>query len=174
MKSKLDPFLDEIIKRYNNGETSKEISKDYNIYPGRVIAVLKSAGVTIRGNHQRKGNLSWNRGKVLTLEEKAEYSQSLFDNGDVSTLCEATVRSHAKKILLSKHGNVCSICNRCEWNSHPIPLVCDHIDGVSSNYELNNFRLVCCNCDALLPTYKSKNRGKGRAYDRTYYHNNRK
>ena len=50
----------------------------------------------------------------------------------------------------------------------PVPLVCDHISGNSSDNEIENFRLVCCNCDAQLPTFKSKNRGNGRSYDRNY------
>lgn len=81
---------------------------------------------------------------------------------------EATARKHAKRYLISKNGNVCSICNLSVWINNPIPLVCDHIDGDNKNNEITNFRLVCCNCDAQLPTFKSKNRGKGRQYDREY------
>jgi len=51
----------------------------------------------------------------------------------------------------------------------PIPLVLDHIDGNSENWAIENLRLVCGNCDMLLPTYKSKNRGRGRAYRRDRY-----
>jgi hypothetical protein len=47
----------------------------------------------------------------------------------------------------------------------------DHIDGNSENNHLSNLRLVCGNCDMLLPTYKSKNKGNGRAYRRERYAN---
>ena len=38
----------------------------------------------------------------------------------------------------------------------------DHIDGNSENNRLDNLRLICSNCDMQLPTYKAKNKGKGR------------
>jgi len=81
---------------------------------------------------------------------------------------EATARKHAKRYLIAKYGNTCSICKLKEWNKLPIPLVCDHIDGNSNNNLIENFRLVCCNCDAQLPTFKSKNIGRGRGYDKNY------
>ena len=172
MKSKLEPFFEEIKTRYLNGETSKEICKDYNIYPGCIIYLLRKRGVNIRGNHQRKGNLSWNKNKILSDKEKVKHSKKLFTE-KTSSRSEGTLRFHAKRILIFKNGNVCSICKTSKWNDKPVPLVCDHIDGNSNNNKLKNFRLVCCNCDAQLPTYKSKNRGKGRIYDKTYYHKNK-
>jgi hypothetical protein len=169
MRSKLEPFFEEIKNRYLNGETSKEISKDYNVYPGPIIDFLRKKGVSIRGNHQRKGNNSWNKGKIVPMEQKVKHSQNIFNSKKYLLFKEQTLRSHAKRILLYTNGNICSICGVTTWNNKPVPLVCDHIDGNSNNNNFKNFRLVCCNCDAQLPTYKSKNRGKGRAYDRQYY-----
>jgi hypothetical protein len=37
------------------------------------------------------------------------------------------------------------------------------------NHKIENFRLVCGNCDMQLDTYKSKNKGKGRKYRRALY-----
>jgi hypothetical protein len=45
----------------------------------------------------------------------------------------------------------------------------DHVDGDPTNDRLDNLRLVCANCDALLPTYKNKNRGNGREWRRRMY-----
>ena len=71
-----------------------------------------------------------------------------------------------KRYLLEKTGHQCSICKNTDWMGDPIPLELDHIDGNSSNSNLNNFRLVCGNCGMKLPTYKSKNKGNGREYRR--------
>lgn len=67
-----------------------------------------------------------------------------------------------RKYLLHTRPYKCEICQNETWNNTKIPLVVDHIDGNSTNNELSNLRLICCNCDALTPTYKSKNRGNGR------------
>lgn len=113
----------------------------------------------------KKGCRIWNTGM---RSDKTKTSIDLISSGDYKKLGEPTIRRHMRRYLLAKNGNVCSICNTSEWNGKPVPLVCDHIDGDYQHNEISNFRLVCCNCDAQLPTYKSKNKGNGRKYDREY------
>lgn len=45
----------------------------------------------------------------------------------------------------------------------------DHIDGDSGNSARENLRLICLNCDGLLPTFKNRNKGKGRHARRERY-----
>lgn len=71
-------------------------------------------------------------------------------------------RPTVKKYLILERGNQCEICNLEKWTGKDIPLVLDHIDGNSDNNFLLNLRLICNNCDALLPTYKGRNKGNGR------------
>src|ERR1035437_7565664 len=52
----------------------------------------------------------------------------------------------------------CSMCGGESWLGRPIPIELDHIDGDKTNNSLSNLRLLCPNCHALTPTYKSKNR----------------
>ena len=73
-----------------------------------------------------------------------------------------TNRETIKKAVIRLSGHQCQICKMTEWQGQKIPLILDHIDGSHENNKLDNLRLVCPNCDAQLPTYKSKNRGKGR------------
>lgn len=56
----------------------------------------------------------------------------------------------------------CTICGNTFWNDKPIPLVVDHIDGNHNNNYITNLRMICCNCDAQLSTYKGRNKGHGR------------
>jgi hypothetical protein len=64
----------------------------------------------------------------------------------------------------------CAICTIWrEWNGHPLNFVLDHIDGDATNNRRENLRLICPNCDSQLPTFKSRNMGKGRHYRRQRY-----
>ena len=110
--------------------------------------------------------VSWNK------ERSLKRSIEIIENKEHLSLHEATARRHAKKYLIHTLGNTCSICGTSEWINNPVPLVCDHVDGNTANNNIENFRLVCCNCDALLPTYKSKNK-KGRHYDKEYHRKRR-
>lgn len=82
-------------------------------------------------------------------------------------------RKFARSYLEYKYGHLCSICGTKEWRGLPVPLVVDHIDGNPYNRKVENFRLVCPNCDAQLPTYKGKNKGHGRAsrYKQQWFRN---
>ena len=104
-----------------------------------------------------KQNFYWQERKKKI--EETGFFQRMFGN-------EAR-RSIVKKYLVEKYGHKCSICGITEWMGKEVPLVVDHIDGNAENCSVDNFRLVCGNCDMQLPTYKSKNKF-GRAWRRKY------
>ena len=107
------------------------------------------------------------------------------------TACQALVRRNAKTKLWLESGEArmdghqghyirlylaaaqsgcCAICGAASvWLDLPLALVVDHIDGDPTNTRRENLRLICPNCDSQLPTYKSRNRGKGRHYRRQRY-----
>jgi hypothetical protein len=78
-------------------------------------------------------------------------------------------RRLAKRYLLHTYGWRCSLCSGERWRDAEIPLLLDHINGNAEDWALTNLRLICPNCDAQLPTFKSRNRGKGRAWRRLRY-----
>lgn len=74
-----------------------------------------------------------------------------------------TTASFAKRYLIYKNGNKCSICDILPyWNNKPLTLILDHVNGVPNDWHISNLRLICSNCDSQLPTYKNKNKGNGR------------
>lgn len=75
----------------------------------------------------------------------------------------------ARRFLFDRDGHCCQICKLKEWQDKPIPVICDHIDGNSENWKIENLRLICPNCDAQTDTYKGKNRGNGRHVRRERY-----
>lgn len=162
MKSKLEPFKDEIIKMYVNEKlTCKQIGQKFKMRPSPVAWFLEKNGVQIRKGGQQKGYPGTTRGKKFT-ERTIAYNTQLIESGEYKKQHEACIRKNIRRYLINKHGHKCQICGLAEWRGQTIPLVCDHIDGSAKNCELENFRVICNNCDAILPTYKGKNRGKGR------------
>jgi hypothetical protein len=83
-----------------------------------------------------------------------------------------TVKSNKqyKSYIISKKGHQCEMCSFTEWGGKPILLILDHIDGNSDNFKLDNLRVICSNCDTLTPTYKGRNKGKGRFARKQRYH----
>lgn len=71
-----------------------------------------------------------------------------------------------KQYMVEIQGPSCAICGISEWQGKPVTLILDHIDGHAYNHTLSNMRLLCSNCDAQLPTYKSKNRNSDRSHRR--------
>ncbi len=69
-----------------------------------------------------------------------------------------------KRYLREKFGDKCCICGWSKVNpkTGKVPLVADHIDGNWRNNAEENLRLICPNCDALLPTFSALNKGNGR------------
>lgn len=71
-----------------------------------------------------------------------------------------------KKAVTHLHGYKCSCCNLESWMESLIVLELDHINGDSTDNSVENLRLLCPNCHSQTPTYKAKNKGRGRSFRR--------
>lgn len=94
------------------------------------------------------------------------YKKHILCNGDIVGCSEQTARRIAKDYLEEKYGHKCAICGNSEWLEKPILLIADHIDGDPTHNNINNFRIICSNCDATLDTYKNKNKIKNKRLNR--------
>ena len=77
---------------------------------------------------------------------------------------------YVRRHIAKEQGDCCAVCRKPSWwEGKPLALVLDHVDGDAANNRRDNLRLVCPNCDSQLPTYKSRNRGRGRHSRRLRY-----
>ena len=141
--------------------TCKQIGQKFKMRPSPVSRFLEKNGVKLRKSGQQKGCISATKGRKFT-ERTFSYIAQLVESGEYKKQHETCIRKNIRKYLINKYGHKCQMCGLSEWRGHAIPLVCDHIDGSAKNCELENFRVICNNCDSILPTYKGKNRGNGR------------
>lgn len=92
--------------------------------------------------------------KYLHIDTQHFVKQNKTDNEIFvknSLVSQHMLRNHYIKGDYSKY--ICSICGlEPIWNDKPLTLILDHLDGDSSNCELQNLRWVCPNCNQQLDT----------------------
>ncbi len=120
---------------------------------GGNYAVLHKAIEYFQLNTAHFSGQAWNKGKKLASKKSLnDYLEN-----------RVAIQSYKLKNRLLKEGvfkHQCMNCHRTKWNGQSIPLELDHIDGNNKNNRLENLRLLCPNCHALTPTYRSKNRSR--------------
>ena len=77
-------------------------------------------------------------------------------------LTDSQVRkSYIRNYLIERQNGVCDICKKPPiWNSKPLVLIIDHVDGNYENNSPDNIRAVCPNCNSQTDTFGGKNKTK--------------
>jgi hypothetical protein len=126
----------------------KEAGSNYENIKTRI----KNLGIDTSHFHGKK----WNHGKKWS--KLKDVSFMLVEN---STYSSGLPRSSYKvKTQLLKHGlkkYECESCHLSEWMGVKIPLELHHINGNKFDNRIENLQILCPNCHALTPNYRSKN-----------------
>lgn len=133
------------------------IKKRYYVTKKRKVKVMVKLYCEHCGNERSRYSKRCCSNKCDAVLKRIEKFANIEMTNGVGHECRSL-----KKYLIEKRGHHCCICNYSIWNNKPILLIMDHINGRASDNRLENLRLVCGNCDAQLPTYKSKNKNSDR------------
>ena len=147
------------IKNCKCNECKKRVKKRNNKIKNRKIKIQIEKPKTyclFCGKEIPNGNKYCNSKCKNSLVHKRKMEEVKNNNG-----INCDIR-RIKQYLLETRGHKCEICNNNTWNNQPIPIIIDHINGRALDNRLENLRLVCPNCDAQLPTFKSKNKNSDR------------
>jgi hypothetical protein len=152
---KLHKYSEEqLIEAVKSSTSFRQVLQRLNVAPyGGNYDVLRKALKFFNLDTSHFTGQAWNKGKKLP--PKTNINQYLKN--------ELPIQSYKLKNRLLKEGILelkCSNCNRRNWLNQLIPLELDHINGNNKDNSLKNLRLLCPNCHALTPTYRSKNRTK--------------
>lgn len=126
------------MKKYNCLNCEKENLFSYH-------KINKYCGISCQTTYQYKAYISeWKKGLKDGKKGKLQTS------------------NHIHRYMLEKQEGKCAICSISSWCDKPIKLELDHINGISTDNREENLRSICPNCHSQTPTYKAKNKGKGR------------
>lgn len=149
-------------------EVLEQIAKDNTSFAG----ILRALDLSVKGttNYHRlkrrlldegisfghiKEGLGSNRGRKFGPHPKKIPLDKILIEG--SSYCRTWLK--ARLIASGTLENKCSECGlEPNWNSKPLVMVLDHINGVSDDNRLENLRLVCPNCNSQTATFSGRNK----------------
>lgn len=99
--------------------------------------------------HLRGRNHNW---AVKTALEEILVADSSYRGG--------TYKLKRRLVLAGFLREQCALCGIRDWREQPLNLHLDHVNGIATDNQIENLRLLCPNCHSQTETYCGKNKGR--------------
>jgi len=156
--------------RYTEQEFIEAVKNSYSI-----AQVLKKIGVKPTGGNYKTAKMRINKlnldtshftgqghlkGKTHGWSKKIPLEDILVKD---SSYKGGSYKLKNRLITEGKFEKKCYSCGKKTWLNRPIPLELEHKNGQNTDNRLENLSIICPNCHALTPTYRGKNKCKGKS-----------
>ncbi|MBI1914425.1 MAG: HNH endonuclease [Planctomycetes bacterium] len=158
------------IRRYTDQDIIEAVRSSFSIAQVLRILRLSPVGGSYKTMYDHISRLGLDtshftgqghlRGKTHSWTPKRPLAEILVER--------STCRTNSKlKRRLLKEGLLFNRCYECSleplWQGKRLVMVLDHINGKSSDYRIENLRLLCPNCNSQQDTFAGRNKRRLRS-----------
>lgn len=155
------------IRRYTDQDIIDAVRNSFSIAQVLRLLHLSPTGSNYKGLHAHIARLNLDashftgqghlRGKTHSWTPRRPLAEILVQNSSL----RGNDRLKPRLLKAGLLNNRCYECNlKPLWQGKPLVLVLDHINGVSSDYRIENLRFLCPNCNSQQKTFAGRNKGR--------------
>lgn len=136
--------------KYRNYTDNDIISAVANSFS--IADVLRKLDLVVVG-----GNYNTIKRRIAQLDlDVSHFTGQAWNKEQYKDISKIKGKQTIKFHLIRLRGHICESCKLSEWLTKPIPLELEHIDGNRMNDNIDNLKLLCCNCHSFTSTWRRR------------------